>query len=107
MPRSFGNTDFLRALNVTEGWTTCERIVSAFENAWQSEAPPAIDAYLIGEGSVRRALLLELVHTDLELRIRSGNDVSESGYLRAFPELAEDDEAVRELFATAADLRRR
>ena len=62
-------------------------IVARFERAWQAGRVPAIDQFL-GDSSVdRRSLLVELVHTDLEYRLKAGEQVSVEDYLRQHPEL--------------------
>lgn len=107
MQRSFGNADFLRTLEGTEAWSAYERIVGAFEDAWRTNPPPQVEAYLCGEGAIRKALLVELVHTDLEFRLKSGEAVDAQRYLESYPELASDRETLEDLVSTAADLQRR
>ena len=51
------------------------------------------------------AALIELVHADLELRLKAGRPVDVPGYLRRFPEL--DDTAAASLATRAEALRRR
>ncbi len=66
-----------------------EPILGAFEAAWRSgTAPPDIEAFP-GAGGPDRLLLVEkLVLTDLEFRLKAGQDVRLEEYLRRFPELA-------------------
>src|SRR5205823_1249418 len=52
-------------------------------------------------------LLAELVHLDLELRLKAGEPVRVETYLERFPELARGPDAVVRLIATEFDLRRR
>ncbi len=82
-----------------------ERSASRFEAAWQGGERPALDDYLTGEGSVRRAQLLELVHTDLEYRLKVGEPARVEDYLRRYPELAGDRDAVVDLIAGEFALR--
>ena len=54
----------------SEAWQHLEAILEDFENAWQRGERPCLDYFLAraqGEAQ-RRALLIELVHEDLELR---------------------------------------
>src|SRR5262249_57971683 len=66
-----------------------ERRARAFEVAWQQGQRPAIEDYL-PTGHGRRAVLLELVHTDLEYRLAAGEPARVEGYLERYPELAGD-----------------
>src|SRR5207253_451249 len=47
--------------------------VQRFEKAWQSGGRPAIDDFLPKDGPVRLAVLNELVHVDMERRLRAGD----------------------------------
>jgi eukaryotic-like serine/threonine-protein kinase len=69
-------------------------ILDAFEKAWKSgAAPPQIEAFLAG-GPDRLLLLQELVLTDLEFRLKAGQDIRLEEYLCRFPEFAANDAAV-------------
>jgi serine/threonine protein kinase len=83
-----------------------ERIVARFEEACHRGPWPAIEPYLPDDPS-RVAVLVELVHADLELRWRKGEDASAAAYLERYPELAADDQLARELRVREAHLRRR
>jgi tetratricopeptide (TPR) repeat protein/tRNA A-37 threonylcarbamoyl transferase component Bud32 len=80
-------------------------LVEQFEGNWRSGREPALVDYLPAPGSLRRALLLELVHTDLEWRLKSGLAACVGAYLRAYPELAEQSDAVLDLLETERALR--
>jgi WD40 repeat protein len=73
-----------------------EQIVEQFEGAWQSDSRPRIDNFLPDDGD-RAAVLVELVHADLELRWQSGEPARAGDYLDRYPELAHDETLVREL----------
>src|SRR5262245_1000642 len=88
-------------------WSHCEELIEAFERAWQSSPPPSIDDYLRGNHSARIELLVELVHADLEFRIKAGEAMRVESYLNRYPELASDDATVLELLEAEHDLRRR
>ena len=84
-----------------------EALVKRFEQAWHAGQRPAIEDYLAGASSVRTPLVCELVHADLEFRLRAGDAVRVEEYLQRFPELARDAEAVVELGAAEFHLRQR
>jgi predicted ATPase len=71
-------------------WSLCERQIKAFEQAWRTGSSPALTDFLQGEGGARLALLVELVHVDLEFRLKAGQSVRVEHYLGAYPELATD-----------------
>src|SRR5689334_9250678 len=67
-----------------------EVAVRAFEDAWQQGKRPAIDAALPAPGPERRAVLIELIHVDLECRLRAGQPVRVEHYLKKYSELKAD-----------------
>src|SRR5262249_25033420 len=73
----------------SHGSAQVDFIVDRFEQAWESGDPPVIDAYLPDNG-VRLRVLVELVHVDLERRIKAGEDIQVETYLERFPDLAAD-----------------
>jgi eukaryotic-like serine/threonine-protein kinase len=76
-----------------------EGIVAAFDDAWQRGEGPAIEAYLARLGSQSLAILCELVHLDLEQRIKAGEPARVEDYLARFPALAEERSQLVELLA--------
>ncbi len=68
-------------------WSDCERQIVAFERAWQARKAPAIADYLQVHDQTRFALLIELIHVDLEFRFKEEQAVDVESYFRAFPEL--------------------
>ena len=76
---------------------TAEARIRQFERDWLAGRAPTLDAYLSATG--RDDLLLELVHVDLEFRLKAGEPVRAADYLARYPELAADPEAVRGLAA--------
>jgi serine/threonine-protein kinase len=95
----------LRQLPSAE-WDPLEQVLQAFERAWQQGQRPTIEDHLPG-GSVHPALLAELVHLDLEYRLKAGEPARVEDYLRRFPALAEDRSALLELVLREYALRRR
>src|SRR5262245_49542139 len=83
-----------------------ERRARMFEVAWRQGRRPTIDDYLPA-GAGRRAVLPELVHTDLEYRLKAGEPVRVENYLQRYPELACDRPGLLGLIAAEYDLRRR
>src|SRR5579871_5129989 len=77
-----------------------DRFLDQFEQAWQSESPPSLEAFLAGlpanNSNFRRHLLPELIKIDLDhrWRLQSAGPGATSGerplledYARRFPEL--------------------
>src|SRR5436190_13901659 len=91
----------------SENWSELGRIIKAFEAAWQRGERPSIDAFLPAGAAERRALLMELVHTDLECRAKAGDKIRVEEYLGSYPELAEDSGAVLDLIVAEYRQRRR
>jgi WD40 repeat protein/serine/threonine protein kinase len=82
-------------------------VVVRFEAAWQRGQRPALADYLPAEGPERRPVLVELVHVDLERRLKAGDWVRVEAYLEYYPELADDPGVVIELLAAEWRHRRR
>jgi serine/threonine protein kinase len=89
-----------------DAWDEFEAVIRRFEDAWQRRARPEIIAYL-PEGTGRTRLLTELVHVDLEHRVRGGELARVEEYLARFPELAGERGVVLELIAAEHEFRRR
>ncbi len=84
-----------------------EQIVGDFEEAWRGGLTPAIDDYLTGDGEARRHLLAELVHADLECRLKSGDAARVEEYLTRYPELTRDADGLVSLIEAEYRLRGR
>ena len=97
------HSDFSSAVT-SPSWSHCEDLIKAFESAWRSGKPPKIEDYLWSEGEIRTALLVELVHVDLEFRLKAGEAVLPESYIDAFPELANDERVLGDLQAAAEEL---
>jgi tetratricopeptide (TPR) repeat protein/predicted Ser/Thr protein kinase len=71
--------------------TTRDAILDRFEDAWQRGERPTIHDYLPADPAARRAVLPDLVHIDLERRLKAGETVRVEHYLQPerFPELAQ------------------
>jgi serine/threonine protein kinase/predicted ATPase len=88
-------------------WPRCEERIKAFEEAWQRGEGPRIDDFLTGAADERCALLVELVHADLEFRLKAGQSIDVESYIAAHPEIAKDTDSLRDLVHADYQLRRR
>ena len=89
-----------------EIWGRLECILQRFENAWNRGHRPALADYLAAAEAERRLLLIELVHEDLEYRLRSGEAARVEMYLERYPELRGDSAVVLNLIASEYGCRR-
>src|SRR5262249_61321186 len=76
-------------------WPALEGVIKRFEEAWRRGLHPVIEAYLPDDEELRQALLIELVHTELEFRLKSKEAARVEEYLARYPELAGDRNAGR------------
>jgi tetratricopeptide (TPR) repeat protein len=79
----------------SEAWARREDLVRRFDRAWRQGQRPSIDDFLAHAGSDSGAeshsVLLELVHTDLEYRLKEGEPARVEDYVSRYPELGPDD----------------
>jgi tetratricopeptide (TPR) repeat protein len=78
-------------------WTTLEQILSRFEDERKRGLQPAVEDFLPAGEGLRHRALFELVFTDLEYRLRDGEQVRVEHYLHRFPELKSDPASELEL----------
>lgn len=95
------------AAPLCEDWPALKDAVKRFERAWRQPQRPAIDDYLPSGDPLRARVLIELVHIDLELRLKAGEPARVEDYVARYPELAADRAVVLELIAAEQELRRR
>ena len=57
---------------LAEDWSALKDAVRRFEHAWRQAPRPGIGDYLPADGPLRSRVLIELVHIDLELRLKAG-----------------------------------
>ncbi len=88
-------------------WSGCEGLIRDFEKAWRKGPPPQISDFLIADDARRGVLLRELLHVDLEYRVKAGQRTCVETYLDQYPELALEPEKVLDLIAAEYELRRR
>ena len=85
-----------------------EAIIADFETAWRRGQRPDIAALLDAcPATARLALLIELVHADLEFRLKAGENAQAKDYIDRFPELAANDIAVCDLVMAELHFRER
>lgn len=81
-----------------------ESLIERFEEAWLSETPPALAEFA---ANLDKYTLVELVHVDLECRLKRGDAARVEMYMEAFPELAADPGVAMNLIANEYELRLR
>jgi serine/threonine protein kinase len=87
-------------------WERVEDRLGRFEAAWQKNERPDPAVFLVGvSGEERDTLLVELVHEDLEYRLRAGEPARVEEYLERFPELHGRDDTILDLLAMESFLR--
>jgi serine/threonine protein kinase len=91
----------------SEDWTTREEVIRRFEAAWQRGPRPSVEDYLPPDEPLRRSILIELVLTDLEFRLKNGEDARAEQYLDRFDVLRSKPGVELELITAELDLRRR
>src|SRR5262249_19670532 len=84
-----------------------ESLIERFENAWHRGERPDLDDYLPAAPAERLPVLIELVHAEMEFRLKAGEAVRADAYLRRYSELTADAKVAAELIAREFALRRR
>src|SRR5438105_998400 len=84
-----------------------DHVLKAFETAWQAGKTPPLAEFLPPDVIDRELVLVELVHLDLEFRLKRGEAVRIEHYLAAYPDLAGQTEAVLDLLTAEFRLRSR
>lgn len=80
-----------------------EAAADRFEEAWESGSRPSIEDYLPSSQHAR--LLIELVHIDLERRLKAGESARVEEYLHRFPQALGEAAVTSELLAAEFRLR--
>jgi WD40 repeat protein/serine/threonine protein kinase len=89
-----------------EQWVQLERITERFEEAWRRGLRPSIDDDLPRDPESRTAVLIELVHAELEFRIAAGEPARIEEYFERFRELREERSVAVGLILAEWELRR-
>src|SRR5437588_1244841 len=90
-----------------DDWLALRDAVRRFEDVCRQGLRPAIDDYLPIDDPLRSCVLIELVHIDLEMRLKAGESARVEEYLARYPELSGDRAVTLELIAVEHELRRR
>jgi eukaryotic-like serine/threonine-protein kinase len=93
--------------NASDRIARVAEVVDRFEGQWRCGPSPAIESFLPATEPERRQVLVELVHVELELRLKAGEPVRLEDYLTRFPELTQDRGVLLALVAAEFGLRRR
>ena len=80
-------------LNTVE-WEGVQGVVREFRRALDRGERPALEAYLPEHGTQRKDALIELVHEEMEFRIKAGESSVLGSYLERFPEIVDDPRAL-------------
>jgi serine/threonine protein kinase len=88
-------------------WGRSEEAIEAFEQVWREGELPNIDDFLYGEGADHLALLVELIHVDLEFRLKAGEAARVESYLDRYPRLTDDSATLLDLLEAEHSLRQR
>ncbi len=86
-------------------WAECEAIIKRFEQAWLEGSRPEISEFLSTDRPWTPALLVELVHIDLEFRFKNGESKCIEAYVRDFPQLSSDRASMLGLIAAEYAMR--
>src|SRR5689334_21050442 len=86
-------------------WSELQRVVRSYRAALRRGEQPEIAAFAPAGCAERRIVLAELIHEDLEFRLKAGEAANLEAYLERFPELAEDAQILTELAAAGAMVR--
>jgi serine/threonine protein kinase len=82
-------------------------VVEKFETAWEQGQNPTVEDYLPHRDSERQAVLLSLIHVDLERRLKARQAARIENYLRRFPELSSDRSFIMDLVRSEWSQRRK
>jgi serine/threonine-protein kinase len=83
------------------------KIIDRFEDAWRRGERPDINRFLADSVGKASTLAVELIHIDLEYRLKARDAVRVEEYLARFPWLADDPQRALELLTTEYRQRRR
>jgi serine/threonine protein kinase len=88
-------------------WDRLEAIIASYEAAWKRGERPDLAQFLADDDPYRFELLVELVHTEFEYRIKLGESARVEDYLHKYPSLAHSKEIVLELIRAEWSFRQR
>ena len=82
-------------------WRYREAILGRFEAAWRSGPRPRIEEFIPAPPGSNLHLLIEIIHLDVEYRLRAGEKVTATDYTARFPELGRHPAALLSLARAA------
>ncbi len=85
-------------------WQRVQERVRSFRQALRRGERPEIEMYAPAGSVDRKVVLFELLHEEMEVRIKAGEPFRLESYLARFPDLASDPNAVSELLAAESEL---
>ena len=88
-------------------WRTLKEAVKRFEQAWREGARPALDDSLPPNEPLRSRVRIELVHIELELRLKAGESARVEEYFGRYPGVLHERAVALELIAAEHKIRRR
>jgi len=88
-------------------WRDVQDLVQSFRLALLRRERPMIEVYAPEGSAHRKVMLLEMVHEEMEVRIKAGECFAVDSYLSRFEDLAADPNAILELVEAESALRRR
>ena len=91
----------------SSAWREVQDLVRSFRQALLRGERPAIEEYAPEGSAHRRSVLSELVHEEMEVRIKAGECFEVDAYLARFADLAAEPNAILELVEAESALRRR
>ncbi len=91
----------------SDDWAALDEVIERYETAWGRGERPALEQGLPAAGNLRRAALRELIHGELEIRLKAGEPARVEEYLGRFPEVNAGPEQLLSLLAREYELRRR
>ncbi len=87
-------------------WEGIQVVVHTFRQALRRGEQPAIETHAPEGSPHRKLVLIELIHEEMDFRIKAGESAGLGGYLVRFPEIADDPRALSELIVAESELRR-
>ena len=103
---TFEVSNSLRLKRLATMKDTFEDLLERFELEFANGSAPDIHQFLKRQTNSDHQLLTELVHTELELRLRTGERARVENYVDRFPELSDDRKVLRDLVRTEYNVRR-
>lgn len=86
---------------------TDDELLKTFETAWHAGDPPRLADFVPLDPTQKSTVLAELVHLDLEFRLKRGESIRVERYLEAYPELSTNPDEILDLLNAEFILRKR